>query len=168
LVLTLAQLPDFYMEMSWALRSIVPFLARMAPSDHYKVSTFMTLTDIPFRNADAEHFQMWKKGSSLRVDLTMAGMSEKYRTERGHMSYIFMGIDTDTPGDVVMIDHVRKEYCSAMDWFKQPNAEEMSLMAERMMKTVIGFLLVCLLEIDLTCAVCRRLLVATWTPEPRS
>lgn len=42
--------------------------------------------------------QIWKKGSTLRIDSTLANLSEKYRTERGHITYQLMGMDTGTVG----------------------------------------------------------------------
>ena len=44
---------NFYMEISWTFESaVIPFIARIAPSDTYKI---------------------WKRGACLRADMTLAG-----------------------------------------------------------------------------------------------
>jgi hypothetical protein len=63
---------DFYIEMKWQFKSsgiMFPLVALMAPSDTYKI---------------------WKKGSAIRVDFTIAGVG-KFSLKKGNISLIFLG-----------------------------------------------------------------------------
>ena len=64
----LKNIPDFYMELNWQFSSsVIPFLAKFAPKDTYKI---------------------WKVGSSLRLDFTLVGF-DKLKSKRREMSIIF-------------------------------------------------------------------------------
>lgn len=65
----LKEAPDFYVEMKWEFTSWVPLVARMCPSDTYRVS---------------------KSGSNVRIDTTLLGF-EQSNWQRGNRSYIFKG-----------------------------------------------------------------------------
>jgi hypothetical protein len=64
----LNDVPDFYTEVHWEIQSSwIPFLNKIAPSDT---------------------FQIWKVGSSIRVDFSLVGFS-KLQTKRRHMRILF-------------------------------------------------------------------------------
>uniref|UniRef100_A0A8C4R740 Ankyrin repeat domain 13B n=1 Tax=Eptatretus burgeri TaxID=7764 RepID=A0A8C4R740_EPTBU len=84
LMKTLRKARDFYVEMKWEFTSWVPLVARMCPSDVYKV---------------------WKSGSNLRVDTTLLGF-EHMTWQRGERSFIFKGQDNGAL--VLEVDHDRR------------------------------------------------------------
>jgi GPCR-chaperone len=53
--------------------------------------------------------QVWKRGSWLRVDSTIAGYSKRLRVERGAVSMLLQGTDSDAPGAMLKIDHKKKK-----------------------------------------------------------
>lgn len=73
--------------MTWNFSSWVPLLARLCPSDTYKI---------------------WKKGTSVRVDTTLVGL-ESLRWIRGDVSILFRVDDVEGPV-TYLVDHEHQIY----------------------------------------------------------
>eukprot|EP00271_Cylindrocystis_brebissonii_P007231 TRINITY_DN2052_c0_g1_i1.p1 TRINITY_DN2052_c0_g1~~TRINITY_DN2052_c0_g1_i1.p1 ORF type:complete len:766 (+),score=199.88 TRINITY_DN2052_c0_g1_i1:261-2558(+) len=89
---------DFYMELTWQFESaVVPFIARIAPSDTYRI---------------------WKAGSCLRADMTLAGF-DGLRIKRKAQSLLFYGKGTldgrVKAGTLLMLNHEKKETFDALE-----------------------------------------------------
>ncbi|KAF9621041.1 hypothetical protein IFM89_015863, partial [Coptis chinensis] len=70
LVAVLSRMRDFYMEISFHFESsLVPFVGKIAPSDTYKI---------------------WKRGSDLRADTSLAGF-DGLKIQRSNQSFVFLG-----------------------------------------------------------------------------
>lgn len=84
---TLEALPDFSVDLHFECMSVyIPFLNYVSPSDTYKIN---------------------KRGSHLRLDMTLVGF-RKLQSIRGNLSVIFKGRDSQSPGELLLIDHERK------------------------------------------------------------
>lgn len=92
---TLARLPDFRMRIKWEFGSMLlsPVLSRVAPHDTYEV---------------------YKKGTCLRIDGTLKGVDETSTSmlpqwKRGAFSVLFMGRpNKDDRSEFLLLDHVEK------------------------------------------------------------
>lgn len=94
----LAKLPDFSLKIVWTFSSWVPLVSGLLPSDTWWIS---------------------KRGSSLRLDSTLLGMSGM-RWERGSLSLLLWGADMPRPGALFVLDNERKTMCDARLAFTHP------------------------------------------------
>ncbi|KAG5680971.1 hypothetical protein PVAND_010445 [Polypedilum vanderplanki] len=86
LLMKLKNTPDFYVEMNWQFSSWIPLMAKVCPSDTYKV---------------------FKRGSFVRIDTTLIGFDQT-SWQRGNRSYLFKGLNDEA--QFYEIDHDSKEY----------------------------------------------------------
>lgn len=98
LIGTIRRMRDFYMEITFHFESsVIPFISRIAPSDTYKI---------------------WKRGSNLRADMTLAGF-DGFRIQRSDQSILFLGDGSEDgkvpPGSLCMVSHKDKEVMNALD-----------------------------------------------------
>ncbi|KAF6141091.1 hypothetical protein GIB67_006536 [Kingdonia uniflora] len=103
LIGTIRRMRDFYMEITFHFESsVIPFISRIAPSDTYKI---------------------WKRGSNLRADMTLAGF-DGFRIQRSDQSILFLGDGSEDrkvpPGSLCMISHKDKEVMNALDGAGSP------------------------------------------------
>lgn len=95
---TMQRMRDFYMELTFHFESsVIPFIGRIAPSDTYRI---------------------WKRGSNLRADMTLAGF-DGFRIQRSDQSFLFLGDGSDdgrlSPGTLYMLNHKDKEIMNALE-----------------------------------------------------
>ncbi|KAL1313179.1 hypothetical protein AAHE18_16G093700 [Arachis hypogaea] len=70
IIASAARIRDFYMEITFHFESsVIPFIGRIAPSDTYRI---------------------WKRGSNLRADMTLAGF-DGLRIQRSDQTFLFLG-----------------------------------------------------------------------------
>lgn len=95
-VLTLLEsIPDFSFDLHWECDSnFIPFVSKLAPSDTNKIT---------------------KRGSSLRMDATIAGI-KKLKVTRGNISLFLLGRDhPGYEGKILMVNHGKKTIINLMD-----------------------------------------------------
>ncbi|KAF8401948.1 hypothetical protein HHK36_012899 [Tetracentron sinense] len=97
-----ARIRDFYMEITFHFESsVIPFIGRIAPSDTYRI---------------------WKRGSNLRADMTLAGF-DGFRIQRSDQTFLFLGegFSSDDgnlsvpPGSLIVLSHKEKEITNALE-----------------------------------------------------
>ncbi|PIA45468.1 hypothetical protein AQUCO_01700771v1 [Aquilegia coerulea] len=122
IVSSVARIRDFYMEITFHFESsVIPFIGRIAPSDTYRI---------------------WKRGSNLRADMTLAGF-DGFRIQRSDQTFLFLGDgfssdDGSTslpPGSLIVLSHKEKEITNALEGAgAQPTeaevAHEVALMSQ--------------------------------------
>lgn len=95
----LHSMPDFSLTMKWEFSSWVPMLSRLLPSDTYTI---------------------WKRGSSLRLDTTLLGMTG-LTWERGQVSLILLGSEFgERAGAMTVVDWIDKAAADARKSFSEP------------------------------------------------
>ncbi|KAH9327558.1 hypothetical protein KI387_007736, partial [Taxus chinensis] len=118
-VATMRRMRDFYMEITFHFESsVIPFIGRIAPSDTYKI---------------------WKRGSNLRADMTLAGF-DGFRIQRSDQSFLFLGDGSEDgripPGSLVVLSHKDKEIMNALDGAgSQPSEVEIAQEVAAMSQT---------------------------------
>ncbi|RWV95718.1 hypothetical protein GW17_00041631 [Ensete ventricosum] len=105
-VATMRRMRDLYMEITFHFESsVIPFISRIAPSDTYKI---------------------WKRGSNLRADMTLAGF-DGFRIQRSDQSILFLGDGSEDgkvpPGSLCVISHKDKGVMNALDGAGTPPTE---------------------------------------------
>ncbi|XP_058094647.1 uncharacterized protein LOC131240436 [Magnolia sinica] len=102
IVASASRIRDFYMEITFHFESsVIPFIGRIAPSDTYRI---------------------WKRGSNLRADMTLAGF-DGFRIQRSDQTFLFLGDgfsseDSNlslTPGSLIVLAHKEKEITNALE-----------------------------------------------------
>lgn len=114
IVASVARIRDFYMEITFHFESsVIPFIGRIAPSDTYRI---------------------WKRGSNLRADMTLAGF-DGFRIQRSDQTFLFLGEGYSSedgnvnlsPGSLIVLSHKEKEITNALEGAgAQPTEAEVS------------------------------------------
>lgn len=122
IVASAARIRDFYMEITFHFESsVIPFIGRIAPSDTYRI---------------------WKRGSNLRADMTLAGF-DGFRIQRSDQTFLFLGDGYTSEdgnlslprGSLIVLAHKEKEITNALEGAgAQPTeaevAHEVALMSQ--------------------------------------
>ncbi|KAH7388508.1 hypothetical protein KP509_16G079000 [Ceratopteris richardii] len=116
---TMRRMRDLYMEITFNFESsVIPFISRIAPSDTYRI---------------------WKRGSNLRADMTLAGF-DGFKIQRADQSFLFLGDGTEDgkvpPGSLLVLTHKDKEITNALEGAgAQPSEAEIAQEVAAMSQT---------------------------------
>lgn len=118
-----SRIRDFYMEITFHFESsVIPFIGRIAPSDTYRI---------------------WKRGSNLRADMTLAGF-DGFRIQRSDQTFMFLGDGFCSedgkvslpPGSLIVLSHKEKEITNALEGAgAQPSESEVAHEVQLMSQT---------------------------------
>ncbi len=126
---TLAELPNFYIEMRWNFCShniLSPLVKAVAPNDTYRI---------------------WKEGTQLRVDCSIKGYSKRMFVERGRVSIIFTGerksesedgVPAYYPLELLKIDHDKKKVYGLLRKLQQPTVGELRKVCKDLVRRTGG------------------------------
>ncbi|XP_020576953.1 uncharacterized protein LOC110022385 [Phalaenopsis equestris] len=102
IICSTGRIRDFYMEITFHFESsVIPFIGRIAPSDTYRI---------------------WKQGSNLRADMTLAGF-DGFRIQRSDQTFLFLGDGASgeplnpsvSQGSLIVLAHKEKEITNALE-----------------------------------------------------
>ncbi|KAL4576639.1 hypothetical protein LXL04_012736 [Taraxacum kok-saghyz] len=104
--------------------SVIPFIGRIAPSDTYRI---------------------WKRGSNLRADMTLAGF-DGFKIQRSDQTFMFLGDEYENenpnttvslpPGSLIVLSHKEKEITNALEGAgAQPSESEVAHEVQLMSQT---------------------------------
>lgn len=62
-----------------------------------------------------DYDRIWKRGSWLRVDSTIVGIGARFKLQRGRLSLIFMGKNSEMPGILLRVDHTKEKVDDSSD-----------------------------------------------------
>jgi len=113
----LESMPDFYVEMNWSFDSnplLSALVKAVAPSDTYKI---------------------WKGGSWLRVDSTIAGIGRGFKMIRGDLSLVFQGRGGEYPGDLLKYNHEKKKVSRVFRRLEKPTPLEVERAVSRLLNS---------------------------------
>ena len=106
----LEKLPDFSIDLHFKCgSSFIPFVSNIAPSDTYKI---------------------FKKGSSLRLDMTLLGF-KKLKSIRGNISVIYKGRNSgECEGQMLVVDHDKNKVSQFFEGNSKVSADVETIMAD--------------------------------------
>ena len=100
MVAKLKKIPDFFVEIRWNCKSLIPLVSKFAPSDTFKI---------------------WKIGASVRLDFTCVGWKSG-STKRRDMTVLFMPPRTDSrfeDCDMVLLNRSKKTVVNLLEELDQ-------------------------------------------------
>eukprot|EP00033_Pygsuia_biforma_P003244 GCRY01003556.1.p1 GENE.GCRY01003556.1~~GCRY01003556.1.p1 ORF type:complete len:604 (-),score=49.22 GCRY01003556.1:198-2009(-) len=104
----LKKMPDFYLELEWAVKSWIPGVSHFCPSDTYKI---------------------YKKGANIRINTTLIVKAEETKFIRGSRDFIF---SCEKNGKLFMLENDLKQYQKMH--VERNSVDEVGIIAEEAIK----------------------------------